>query len=226
MKLSHVLMRSSKAPLPPPDFLELISTTVGNAGETGTNFSISLPATEPNDLVVVSLAINTNSDPTINSDGWTKDSLPAGAILQGVLLTKVVDGSESAISCTSSNRERAWVVRVYRSKTGRIPKISATSQGVNNTIAWDLPAITPDGGVHGTQKFTFIAAFACKGALNSAPAGYENYAQRSYNNSSSTIRAVIAQHESEAASDDPSTFNFASGGSSTKIRIQLAIWED
>lgn len=224
MKLSHALMRSAKQP--PPDFLELISTTEGGASSAANNFNISLPATEPNDLVVVSLAIESNADPTINSDGWTKNSLNAGIVLQGVILTKVVDGSESAISCTSSERERAWVVRVYRSKTGRIPKRSGASQGANSTTAWDLPAITPDSGVHGTQKFTFIAAFGCRGALNSAPAGYENYAQRSYNNSSSTIRAVIAQHESEAASDDPGTFNFATGGSSAKVRFQLAIWEN
>lgn len=221
MKLSHVLMRSAKQP--PPDFLELVAETQGKADSTSANFYISLPATEPNDLVVVSLYFSGNvGPPTINSSGWAQTGLTLGVVVRGELLMKVVNGSETAISLTSGKRTRIWVVRVYRSKTGRTPKISATSQGQTGKAPWYLPAITPDGGVHGTQKFTFIAAFASYGSTSSygsitiVPAAYSNFTQHVEG------AASIAHHEAEADHAE------AAGpfGPANSTRIQFAIWEE
>lgn len=216
MKLSHVLMRSAKQP--PPDFLELVAETQGDVNNSFANFYISLPATEPNDLVVVSLYFSGNvGPPTINSSGWAQTGLTLGVVVRGELLMKVVNGSESAISLTSAHRiSKIWVVRVYRSKTGRTPKISATSQGQTGNAPWNLPAITPDGGVHGTQKFTFIAAFASYGSITSVPAAYSNFTQH--------VKgcASIAHHEAEADHAE------AAGpfGPAPSTRIQFAIWEE
>lgn len=205
----------------PPDFLELVSTTTGTNTGTSNNFSITLPAIEPNDLVVVSLVTNSDS-PTINSSGWSRADGASSAALHATLLIKVVDGSESSISCKTQNEQhRRWVVHVYRSKTGRIPKISAIYVASLSGSSVDLPAITPDGGVHGVQKFTFIAAFGnYNNYITSVPAGYENYTQVSYG----SRQAIIAQHELEAASDDPGAFTFTKVGG---IRLfQFAIWEE
>lgn len=217
MKLSRKLMMITGGGSGHPDFLELISSTNGSASDFSSNFTIPLPTLEPNDIVVVSLYFSGNiGPPTINSSGWTQTGLTFGVVVRGELLMKVVNGSETAISLTSSKRTRIWVVRVYRSKTGRTPKISATSQGQTGNAPWNLPAITPDGGVHGTQKFTFIAAFASYGSITSVPAAYSNFTQHGNG------FASIAHHEAEA--DQAAAAGPFTGATST--RIQLAIWED
>jgi hypothetical protein len=227
MRLSQWLAMSSGNTLP-PEFVELIGTPTTNTANTSTaNFSIEIPSHQPLDLLVVTVQSNSFASSSIPVD-WNIESAfnyPDQGNAARVLWKIAQSDSETFTMQfrTDQSTSRAATASVWRSETGRVPKIEVVNTGTGDTI----PTATPSAG---TQKYSWLLGWFGKRNTSAVgaptpPSGYSEIAEtNAVGGTGRHIRAQMAYKPLEASFTTPGAMLDA-GGSTYSIYMTAVIWE-
>lgn len=221
MKLSRKLMMVSGDGSNPPDFLELVGTNFEDKSNSSNNFSVNLPAHQAGDVIVVACAADDDTTFTLregSTAGWLLTSDNSPSVTLGVV-TKVATSDSEVLLMRSGEDRRVIVSAVFRSKTGRTPKIERGGANISSGTSHTIAEFIPSGGV---RKYTYIHAYGgAQGTLNYVVA--PDFTVLALHTLLGYPRVSISAKQTENTSEGPFSITVGSGG---RISMLLAAWEE
>lgn len=184
------------------------ATSTGNsAGVRATTSNVNLPSSVAagEKLLVIFACERSAADPTTPA-GWTLRSGPtASANVSLTVFEMTAVGGETSVTVSHGSNRTAWTCyRISGWQGGAEAGTAAT--GTSTTP--NPPSLTPSWGSASTLWLAVAALDGATAAPSSYPSGYSGGIS---DYSATTTRAMSAQKDSAAASEDPGTYTTTSG---------------
>jgi hypothetical protein len=196
--------------VPGVSFPTVAATSIGNVGGSRvSSSSVNLPAgVVAGNLLIIVFACENNGAQPSTPTGW---SLLSGPTVNGIGLTifyKTAAGGETSVTVSHGNNRTAWTCYRISGWQGT-PEVGTAATG--SSTAPNPPSLTPSWGSTKTLWLA-TAALAGNSGTPTYPTNYTNgISDKSTQAGVGDARAMSAQRELAAVSEDPGAFTTTSG---------------
>jgi hypothetical protein len=195
------------------------STLALQGSGNGTGTTVTIPAHQAGDLVVVSAYRANNTPPTAPASGgdfaWTTVE-SAGANTLGLTTVASVATGAATSTVTMANAAN-WVVHVYRATNGTLSIGAHATKDANNKTVISYPGVTLQNA-NGTSTVYRVGARTAATTVRTAPPGYVNR-----QSSPATGATPIASHDRASVAANPADDDVAQSSSAAYRAHSLEI---